>query len=208
MAPTRMEGGSRMNSRGWQITGGPAARSCAAVFLTKGVGLIGLGDGKTDRRGWSMAKSDEEYSSGDKPMRFLWREAIVAMTCAAAIIWSVADIGYTADRPATTVNQPPAFPDAVLKQTKPTFDGKSLDGWLQIPADSWNIKDGAMASTGAGRGVIYTKDDFTKYRLFFTMRHVSGQPDHQACVLIFCTRPEEGKKSLDALGAIQFQPPN
>jgi hypothetical protein len=65
-----------------------------------------------------------------------------------------------------------------------------------------------MASKGAGRGVIYTKDDYTKYRLVFLMRHVSGNPDHQACVLIFCTRPEEGKKQLDALAGIQFQPPN
>ncbi|HZZ29202.1 MAG TPA: DUF1080 domain-containing protein [Pirellulales bacterium] len=75
------------------------------------------------------------------------------------------------------------------------------------PAAAWIVKDGAMASTGAGRGVIYTKDDFTKYRLMFTMRHVSGQPDHQPCFLIFCTRPAEGEKPLDALGGIQFQTP-
>ena len=76
------------------------------------------------------------------------------------------------------------------------------------PGTSWIVKDGAMASTGAGRGVIYTKDDYTKYRLMFTMRHVSGQPDHQPCFLIFCTRPVEGEKPLDALGGIQFQVPN
>ncbi len=40
------------------------------------------------------------------------------------------------------------------------------------------------------------------------MRHVSGKPDHQACVLIFCQRPSDGQKGLDALGGIQFQPPN
>jgi N-acyl-D-amino-acid deacylase len=104
--------------------------------------------------------------------------------------------------------QPYKIPEDVLKQTRPIFDGKTLDGWIQVPADSWKVTDGAMASTGAGRGVIYTRDDFTRYRLFFTMRHVSGKPDHQACVLIFCTRPEEGTKGLDALGAIQFQVPN
>jgi hypothetical protein len=65
-----------------------------------------------------------------------------------------------------------------------------------------------MGSTGAGRGVIYTKADYTRYRLFFIMRHVSGKPDHQACELIFCTRPQEGTKGLDALGGIQFQVPN
>jgi hypothetical protein len=76
----------------------------------------------------------------------------------------------------------------------------------------WIVKDGAMASTGAGRGVIYTAKDYSRYRLMFTMRHVSGNPDHQAGILIFCTRPEAGEKPglkpLDALGGIQFQAPN
>ncbi|HYW44316.1 MAG TPA: DUF1080 domain-containing protein [Bryobacteraceae bacterium] len=72
----------------------------------------------------------------------------------------------------------------------------------------WVVKDGAMASTGAGRGVIYTAKDFSRYRLMFTMRHVSGNPDHQACVLVFCSRPQPGEKPLDALGGIQFQVPN
>ena len=72
----------------------------------------------------------------------------------------------------------------------------------------WVVKDGAMASTGAGRGVIYTAKDYGRFRLMFTMRHVSGNPDHQACMLIFCTRPQGGEKALDALGGIQFQVPN
>jgi hypothetical protein len=72
----------------------------------------------------------------------------------------------------------------------------------------WLVMDGAMASTGAGRGVIYTVKDYTRYRLMFTMRHVSGSPDHQACVLIFCSRPQPGEKPLDALAGIQFQVPN
>ena len=71
----------------------------------------------------------------------------------------------------------------------------------------WVVKDDAMASTGTGRGVIYTAKDYNRYRLMFTMRHVSGDPDHQACVLIFCTRPQAGEKPLDALGGIQFQVP-
>ena len=99
-------------------------------------------------------------------------------------------------------NPPAAGPGVSL------FDGKSLDNWVQIPAESWIVKDGAMASTGAARGVIYTKEDYDSYRLTFTMRHVSGNKDHQACVLIFCTRPVEGEKPLDALAGIQFQVPN
>ena len=75
-------------------------------------------------------------------------------------------------------------------------------------ATGWIVKDGAMASTGSGRGVIYTANDYGRFRLTLTMRHVSGSPDHQACVLIFCTRPKPGEKPLDALGGIQFQVPN
>jgi hypothetical protein len=141
-------------------------------------------------------------------MRFLWYEAIVATTCAAGVIWSAVGTGFTAEQPADTGPQSHALPEAVLKRTKPIFDGTSLNGWVQVPADSWTVKDGAMASTGAGRGVIYTKDDYTKYRLIFTMRHVSGKPDHQACVLIFCTRPRDDTKVPDALAGIQFQVPN
>ena len=70
------------------------------------------------------------------------------------------------------------------------------------------MKDGAMASTGSGRGVICTAKDYSRYRLIFTMRHVTGNPDHQACVLIFCIRPQADEKPLDALGGIQFQVPN
>jgi len=93
------------------------------------------------------------------------------------------------------------------------FDGKTLDGWTQVentpaPSPGWIVKDGAMASTGAGRGVIYTAKDYGHFRLMFSMRHVSGDPDHQACVLIFCTRPHDGEKPLDALAGIQFQVPN
>lgn len=79
---------------------------------------------------------------------------------------------------------------------------------FRSPAESWIVKDGAMASTGGGRGVIYTEKDYTHYRLIFTMRHVSGKPDHAPCVLVFCQRPPAGERGLDALGAIQFQPPN
>jgi hypothetical protein len=78
----------------------------------------------------------------------------------------------------------------------------------QSVTEGWTVKDGAMASTGAGRGVIYTAADYTRFRLGFTVRHVSGDPDHQACVLIFCTRPGADDVPLDALGGIQLQPPN
>lgn len=86
------------------------------------------------------------------------------------------------------------------------FNGKNLRGWIQVPVNSWRVKHGAMASLGVGRGMIYTARDFSHYRLRFTARQISG--NHQACFLIFCSRPQPGKKPLDALAGIQFQIPN
>jgi 3-keto-disaccharide hydrolase len=90
------------------------------------------------------------------------------------------------------------------------FNGRTLNGWIQVPAHSWTVKHGAMTSTGAGRGFIYTSRNYRSYRLIFTARHASSLPgdEHQMCFLIFCTRPEAGQKPLDALAGIQFQPPN
>jgi hypothetical protein len=95
----------------------------------------------------------------------------------------------------------PRLNKLLLEDAYPTELAKSY-------TTGWVVKEGAMASTGVGRGVIYTAKDYSRYRLMFTMRHVSGNPDHQACVLIFCSRPEPGEKPLDALGGIQFQVPN
>lgn len=71
----------------------------------------------------------------------------------------------------------------------------------------WIVKDGTMASTGVGRGVIYSTQDYSRYRLLYSVRHVSGHPDHQAAVLFFCVRPNQDEIPLDALGGIQFQLP-
>jgi hypothetical protein len=72
----------------------------------------------------------------------------------------------------------------------------------------WIVQNGALSSTAMGRGVLYTQRDYSRYRIIFDIRHISGKPDHQACVLVFCSRPPAGKKGLDALGGIQFQVPN
>jgi hypothetical protein len=74
------------------------------------------------------------------------------------------------------------------------------------PDQAWRVKDGAMASTGAGRGVIFSAADYSHYRLVFQVRQISG--NHVPGVLIFGERPPPGELGLDALGAIQFQVPN
>jgi Domain of Unknown Function (DUF1080) len=104
--------------------------------------------------------------------------------------------------------------DKISKMT-PLFDGKSLDGWNASVKGSeqpdkttaWTVKGGALASLGAGRGVLYTDKGFGNYRIIFTMRHVSGTKDHQACVLLYCS-PLQNGAALDAMGGIQFQVPN
>jgi hypothetical protein len=89
----------------------------------------------------------------------------------------------------------------------PLFDGKTLDGWVQAPPDSWTVQDGIIASRGIARGVLYTVNQYGNYRIIFDIRHVSGKPDHQAGVLFFGFAPAAGEKPLDALGAVQIQVP-
>jgi hypothetical protein len=90
-----------------------------------------------------------------------------------------------------------AAPPATAQVSKPTqaskvplpagmtllFDGTTLTGWRQIPPDQWIVKDGALVSLGKGRGVIETEGQYSRYRVIFDIRHVSGEPhkDHPAC---------------------------
>src|SRR4051794_10154733 len=60
-------------------------------------------------------------------------------------------------------------------------DGKSREGWKQIPQDSWTVKSGVRPSLGAARGVIYTTGEYDSSRVTFDIRHVSGNKDHRAC---------------------------
>lgn len=71
---------------------------------------------------------------------------------------------------------------------------------------AWVVKDGAMASTGAGRGGIYTEKEYTHFRLIFQVRQISG--NHVPGVLIFGQPPAPTDRDLGGFGAIQFQVPN
>jgi len=112
-------------------------------------------------------------------------------------------------RPSTTeLLNHPLHGQQVAQLNKLLLEDAYSSDLAKSSSSGWVVKDGVMASTGSGRGVLYTAKDYSRYRLMFTMRHVSGAPDHQACVLIFCTRPSGDDKPLDALGGIQFQVPN
>jgi hypothetical protein len=106
----------------------------------------------------------------------------------------------------STDNQAPE--DQIAWQNRQTIQAAFPEIKTASDTPPWIVKDGALASTGMGRGVLYTQQDYSRYRIVFDIRHVSGKPDHQACVLVFCSRPPAGKKGMDALGGIQFQVPN
>jgi len=108
-----------------------------------------------------------------------------------------ADIDTTLPRPIAPL--PPGM--------NPIFDSKTLNGWRQDPIDSWMVKDGIIGSRGVGRGVLFTTKTYRNYRIVFDVRHVSGNPDHQACVLFFGLMPKDGEKPVDMLKGIQFQVP-
>ena len=108
---------------------------------------------------------------------------------------------------AESIVQEPSAPH-LARMNKLLLEDAYPEELIQSVTTGWIVKDAAMASTGAGRGVIYTAKDYDSFRLSFTMRHVSGNPDHQACILIFCSRPKPDENPLDALAGIQFQAPN
>jgi hypothetical protein len=81
---------------------------------------------------------------------------------------------------------------------------------LESQKAGWIVKEDFIASTGLERGALYTTMDFERFRIMFDVRHQPSpiaRDEHQAGVLIFCTRPADGAKPLDSLGGIQFQVP-
>ncbi len=82
------------------------------------------------------------------------------------------------------------------------FDGTTLNGWVQVPAASWSVVNGAMHSLGPARGLIYTTGTYGDFRLVFASRLISDPAAHNPCVLFW-----GNSIGRDALGAIQIQPP-
>jgi hypothetical protein len=89
------------------------------------------------------------------------------------------------------------------------FDGTSLAGWTQVPSTNppqWSVVDGAMHSSGANRGFMYSANKYGDFRFIFTSRLISDEADgatpHVPCVLFWGT-----STTADAMDAIQVQPP-
>src|SRR5258708_6737142 len=98
---------------------------------------------------------------------------LLAIMCVTGFALAADDAPTTApSSPAPAFSPPPQV--ALPPGMKPLCEGKTLDGWNQIPANSWEVKDGVIASLGVGRGVIYTTQQAAKYRIIFDIRHVIG----------------------------------
>lgn len=85
------------------------------------------------------------------------------------------------------------------------FDGKTLTGWTSSIAGGWVVENNALHSTGNARGYLYyNKMNVGDFRWIFNVRRYAIKgASHDPCVLIWGTTTPR-----DALGAIQFQPPN
>src|SRR4051794_2812402 len=97
------------------------------------------------------------------------RTLLIVMLVAASILCSPA---FAQTKAATApASGPTTAAAAVPAPTVPLpagmtslFDGKTLAGWVQAPGEAWTVRDGVIASLGAGRGVIYTVGVYDRYR--------------------------------------------
>jgi hypothetical protein len=84
------------------------------------------------------------------------------------------------------------------------FDGKTLNGWHDSPANTWtvNAPDSSLEETGLYRGFLFTANKYFYYRVIYSVRQLNTTFAHWPCVLFFGT-----DTALDALGAPQIQLP-
>jgi Domain of Unknown Function (DUF1080) len=84
------------------------------------------------------------------------------------------------------------------------FDGKTLTNWTADNTKNFDVKDGAIHTTGHARGwIYYNKKQVGSFRWIFKVRQVVGT-NHEPTVLFWGTT----NPIRDALSAIQFQPPD
>ncbi|MDP9151466.1 MAG: DUF1080 domain-containing protein, partial [Myxococcota bacterium] len=82
------------------------------------------------------------------------------------------------------------------------FDGTTTNGWVQVPAASWSVVNGALHSLGTARGVMYTTQMYGDFRFVFSSRLISDPANHYPCVLFW-----GNALTADALHGIQVEPP-
>ena len=124
-------------------------------------------------------------------IRMLLLPAGVAVLAVAAIIPAFTASAATA----------PPFGDNHLVSM---FDGKTLQGWTADNPKNFDVKDGAIHTTGNARGwLYYNRQQVGTFRWIFQVRQVVGT-HHEPTVLFWGTT----NPLRDALSAVQFQPPD
>jgi hypothetical protein len=113
----------------------------------------------------------------------------------------MADAGGDSSAP-TASGGPAPYGDPNLM---PLFDGKTLTGWTASDPAAWTAMNGTIHGNGTSRGWLATAKDYADYRIVFSVIHLptTGGNDHMPTILLFGVR----MPVKDALGAIQFQPP-
>ena len=137
-------------------------------------------------------------------MRFTCFSAIVAMTCMASLLpYAARTKSLVPRREAAS----PGLPAAVKEQTSPFR--RQIPGRLDAdPGPSWEVKGGAMASLGVGRGVNLVPRTTTRGSASSSSCGTFGQAGPSALCAHLLHAPEQGKDPLNGLGAIRSSPSN
>ena len=95
--------------------------------------------------------------------------------------------------PASAADKKPGQKKAGQKKSKPVklFNGQNLDGWdcfLIEPdvkmEDVWSVEDGLLVSKGEPLGYLFTKKEFTNFRLTVEWRWAPGGEPGNSGVLL------------------------
>jgi Domain of Unknown Function (DUF1080) len=105
---------------------------------------------------------------------------------------------------------PPIPPPASCTNCRSLFDGTTLQGWEMEKPGSFVVRDGAILSTGPGSH-LWTREEFTDYRLFFNLRQVGNEPGkgHRPSVTFLGRSPDPAAPKFPrGLLGVQLQPPH
>lgn len=124
------------------------------------------------------------------------------MTIATTLrVWGVMS-GLAAGFCAAAEAESPTRPMALL-------NGKNLDGWTHVLADSavpsdkvWSIRDGVLVCTGTPIGVLYTEKTYTNFRLVVEYRWAPGAAPGNSGIM---SRITPGTGALPRTVEVQLQ---
>ncbi|MDO8541635.1 MAG: DUF1080 domain-containing protein [Opitutaceae bacterium] len=89
------------------------------------------------------------------------------------------------------------------------FDGRTLDGWTHVLADSavpreqvWSVRDGLLVCAGTPLGVLYTEKNYTNFQLVVEYRWAPGGKPGNSGIM---SRIKPGTGALPQTVEVQLQ---